>query len=64
MLERYADADRWLARVYDPNRSTAHRLAIWDFLMHTANDRLKHILTSVRSIDEDAVKYWDTFGKN
>jgi hypothetical protein len=64
LLERYDATNRWLSRVYDPRRSPEHRVGIWNFLMVTADDKLRNLLVSTRTIDEDCVRYWDTYGKN
>jgi hypothetical protein len=64
MLQRLKDANRWLARVYDPSRSNEHRAALWQFLLSTSEPRLRNILIVTRECDEASVRFWDTHGKN
>ena len=64
MLQRYADANRWLARVYDTHRTAEHRVAMWNFLVSTAEPRLRNLLLATREIDESCIRFWDTHGKN
>jgi hypothetical protein len=64
MLQRLADADRWLARIYDPRRSDKHRTALWNLLMTTSEPRFRNILLVTKDIDESSVRFWDTHGRN
>ena len=64
MLERFASADRWLTRIYDPQRSDEHRKAIWDFVTQHADPKLSRLVRATRQLDEYTVNYWDTHGRN
>lgn len=64
MLQRFEDADRWLARVYDPRRSEEHRAAIWNFVATFPNRRFRNIITAFREMDESVVRFWDNNGRN
>jgi hypothetical protein len=61
MLDRFTATNRWLARVYDPNRSETHRVAIWNFLMQTAEPRLRKLLIAHRLLDAECVKFWNHY---
>jgi hypothetical protein len=63
MLSRFADADRWLAKVYS-YRSDKHRAALWNILITTSEKRFRNILLVTRDLDESANRYWDQQGKN
>ena len=64
MLQRYDAANRWLTRVYDHSRSDQHRIGMWNFLMDTADPRLKQIILTTREMDEMLSNYWNNVGKN
>jgi len=65
MLDRFADANRWLTRVYDQRaRTDEHRVAMWNFLISTSNFRLRNILLTTRTLDESCVHFWDSYGRN